>query len=82
MKNALYLCLCFIPEAVTKTPFLAVGNRGRDPASYHKETRSFQPLHWYYREIGLPCKRPSRTVNSNLLKKEGESENTWCLAEN
>ena len=40
---------CF--RAVTKTPFFAVENRGRDPASYkaqHKETRSFQPLHWDY----------------------------------
>ena len=27
------------------------------------------------------CKRASRTVNSNLLKKEGESENTWSLTE-
>ena len=36
----------------------------------------FQPLHWYYpgsREIGLLFKRTTRTVNSDLLKKEVES---------
>ena len=35
--------VCF--RAVTKNPFFAAENRGCDPQ--HKETRSFQPLHWY-----------------------------------
>ena len=43
-------CFSLLPS-ITKTPFFAAENRGRDPASFqaqHKETRSFQPLHWYY----------------------------------
>ena len=39
--------------------------------------------HWYYpgsREIGLLCKRTTRTVNSDLQKKEVEPENRWSLA--